>query len=186
MWRLPVCCLALVGIAGCGEGPSDLMPLSVGDSWVYLTRTGIKTYTQQLTVERPVAVGDVEGYELAGDLGVAHLAWSHGRLITDQMVGTRFDPPLVLYAPTNKDIAWSGAVYSSDRKETATGTVGTGKEKLDLLGRTVETQYSTVWLRVGTRNVVLKTWFEPGTGIVRQEQKTDNRLDLVIEYLGKG
>ena len=64
--------------------------------------------------------------------------------------------------------------------------MGNGKEKLELLGRTVDTVYSTVWLKVGARNVVLKSWFEPGTGIVRQEQKTDNRLDLVIEYLGKG
>lgn len=186
MWRLPVFCLALVGIAGCGDGPSDLMPLSIGEDWVYLARNGIQTYTQKMRVERQVAVGDVEGYELAGDLGVAHMAWSHGRLITDQMAGARFDPPLILYAPGNKDIPWSGAVYSGDRKEMATGTIGNGKEKLDLLERTVDTVCSTVWLKVGDKNVVLKSWFEPGTGIVRQEQKTDNRLDLVIEYLGKG
>lgn len=160
------------------------MPLREDHKWQYLVRTGLLNLPDSVKVTRRIAVADVDGYELASDLGVSHLAWRKARLITDQMAGARFTPPLPIFAPNEGAVPWQGWIYSGDKREPAKGTVSHTSTKLDVLGRQVETIRSDVFLKVSARRVQLSSWFEPGVGMVRQDQLTNGRLDATIELLG--
>ena len=161
------------------------MPLHEHHSWSYLVRSGLQNLPDKVTVTRSVAVGDVDGYELAGELGVSHLAWEKGQLVTDQMAGVRFTRPLPILAPNNDSVEWSGWADSGDHRDPAKATVTHASTKLEVLGRPVETIRSDVDLKIADRKLQLSTWFEPGVGIVRQDQRTNGRLDITLELLGE-
>jgi hypothetical protein len=54
---------------------------------------------------------------------------------------------------------------------------------LSVDSRLVDATESDVVLNLPSRAVTLSTWFEPGVGIVRQEQHTGNRLDIALELV---
>lgn len=160
------------------------MPLSEGAKWTYLVRA-VSSYPDAVMVKRQVAVGDAQGYEMQGRMGVYHLAWDKGRLVTDMMATARFIPPLILLAPHQKTTRWSGWVLSDDKRIPAKATITNSPQKLDLLGNPVETTRSDVTVNLAGQNLTLSTWFQPSVGIVRQEQRTNGRIDLTLEYLGR-
>ncbi len=171
-------------MAGCRSSGQDLMPLKVGEKRYYMARSGLKNLPDNVEVTRQVAIGDIEGYELSGNLGAAHLGWSHGRLISDQMSEVRFVPPLPILAPGDKLLEWRGWVLSGDVREPAKASVTHAAARLEKGGRPVETVVSQVDLKISNRSVQLLTWFQAGVGIVRQEQRTNGRMDLMLEFLG--
>jgi hypothetical protein len=159
--------------------------MKVGSKWFYMSRSGLRSLPDNLEVTGRVAIGDVQGYELTGDLGVVHLGWRGGRLVSDEMSGSRFTPPLPILAPAERKADWRGWVYTADRREPAKAFVTHSVIQLDQPGRSVKTVLSQVDMKLADRSVQLLTWFEPGVGIVRQVQRTNQRSDLMIEFLGR-
>ena len=49
-----------------------------------------------------------------------------------------------------------------------------------------ESDRTVVTLRVDGRKIELATYYAPGDGIIRQDQRTDERLDLALERIGGG
>jgi hypothetical protein len=157
--------------------------MEVGKAWVYMARTGLQSLPDNVRVTRRLSVDGVEGVELMGDLGVSHVAWSGSRLITDQMAGCRFLPPLPLLAVGEDQASWRGWVYSGAKREPWKAQISSQSAKLDVLGTMANTVCSSVDMSSGPLRLQVKTWFEPGVGIVRQEQRTNDRLDLTLELL---
>jgi hypothetical protein len=160
------------------------MPLKVGESWVYMARTGLQSLPDNVRVTRSVSVGDTEGVELSGDLGTAHLAWDGNRLVTDQMAQCRFVHPLpLLEAAQSKP--WQGWMLRGDKRYAFKAFTSQAPAKLDVMGMQANTICSSVELWSDKQHVEIKTWFESGVGIVRQEQRTNDRLDLTLELLAR-
>jgi hypothetical protein len=155
------------------------MPLQAGKRWTYLV-TNSMTMDQKIRstvqVKRVIPVGGVPGYELVSALGTSRLAWRGPELIASQMANTTFEPAIPLLGPVGSRRSWQGYVRTLGRAEAARATLET---KADRLGER-RTQKSTLRLSLPGRLVLVESWFEPGVGLVRQEQRTDGKLDLSL------
>jgi hypothetical protein len=170
-------------LVGCAGGDRELYPIDEHSHWSYFART-VNTTTDHVSYAGRVAVGNSNGYELKSDLGVIHLAWTNGNLVTDQMASSRFLPPLpILTEVSKKPVAWQGWIDTGDRREAARAKIVTDHAKLSLHGLLVDTTRTTVALSLADRQISLINWYRSGVGLVRQEQRTDGRLDMTLEYL---
>lgn len=184
MKALVLASAAAVGVcvSGCGGG-NDLMPMKLGTKWTYTVRSGFRSYVEEVTVEREQSVAGESGFYLGGALGPATLAWGGSRLLASQVASNRFDPPIPILVVGSAGWGWKGKIRGLGGGFDATMTAVATAEKLDLAGRKLTTTKSDLAIEVGGKTVRLTTWFSPGIGIVRQEQRTDGRQDLAIELL---
>lgn len=158
--------------------------METGRSWTYHARGGFVGYVEPVSVVRPLAVAGSPGFEIQGPLTSARLAWRDGRLLAEQVGGTRYAPPVPLLAQEGeKSIDWSGRAQVLNVGLGAKGTLTQDKEKLDLGGRQVETRVSTLLLEMPRRRVEIRTWFAKGIGIVRQTQHTNGIQDVAIDLV---
>lgn len=173
-----------VAVAGCGAGGEEWMPMEPGRTWTYHARGGFVGYVEPVTVERAIAVAGAPGFELRGPLTTARLAWRDGKLLAEQVGGTRYVPPVPLLAPeSEKSRDWSGRAQVLNVGLGAKGTLTQDREKLDLGGRQVDTRVTTLLLEMPRRRVEIRTWFAKGIGIVRQTQHTNGIQDVAIDLV---
>ncbi|MBX3118148.1 MAG: hypothetical protein KF784_03720 [Fimbriimonadaceae bacterium] len=161
------------------------MPLEVGSEWKYNVSGKFAKYVEPLRINKEVGVAGTQGVELTGPLGSSSMAWKNGVLYADRLAGTSYSPPLPLLAADSRTIDWKGTAswpMSGSVKVEARLTHEAQKLKLD--AREYETTRSRLQLVLdGKRSMEVTTWFAPGTGIVRQEQRTGGELDIRIDYL---
>ena len=119
-------------------------------------------------------VGGTKGYLLHSGMGDCRMAWDRDRLVASQLAGTLYSPPIPLLA--RNGTSWSGVVVTPSGKTAGHATVALANEKLDVAGRQYETIKTVVNLVVGTDRAQLTTWFYPGLGILRQEQRNGPAL----------
>jgi hypothetical protein len=177
---------AAIGLSGCGSSKNELFPITEHSRWNYTVRA-VKQYQDHVSYSGRVAVGLTNGYELKSDMGVLHLAWSGGSLITDQMAGSHMRPGLPLLTSSSGPTSWAGWIDSDDRSEPepAKATISCVHVKLDLHGTTVDTVRSNILIILPGKKIDLVSWFQPGLGLVRQEQQTNGKLDVMMEYLNQ-
>jgi hypothetical protein len=168
---------------GCRGGQQDLMPLDVGKSWTYHVISGLDSRVESVKAVRPVAVDGVEGMELNGPLGISRLAWRQNSLIAESTSNLRFHPGLPLLAANGSHSKWVGQVTWMGRDIPATADTIQRLKSLPLNSRVIESTESEVVLHLPSRAITLTTWFEPGVGIVRQEQHTGVKLDIGLELI---
>jgi hypothetical protein len=132
---------------------------------------------------RPVAIEGVDGMELNGELGVSRLAWHGNSLVAESTCNLRFSPALPLLAQNEKHVSWTGYVTWMGRAIPCSADVTQKQQAITLVARTIESVESDVVLRLPSRAITLVTWFEPGVGIVKQEQRTGQKLDLGLEMV---
>lgn len=188
----------VVGTLGCGGG-SDLMPLEVGKTWNYIVRAKFSTYVAPVKVTRRLSVASVPGFELTSILGSTRLAWSGDALVTDRLVNTQFTPALPLLYRTGEtsERLWKGRVVFVDRSApnqvdflagkglvTATQSQKPDNE-LEYNGMKLHCIRSTIHMKTAAREIELLTWFAPGIGIVKQEQRTDGTLLVSLSLVPK-
>ena len=176
LWLLP----AVLLMPGCNDDGEAYMPLSMHKKWSYLVDDGVNKMPDHVKVTRQVPVGSAQGFELTGELGISRFAWQNGRLITDDLSNTRFMPPLPILATRDRRVHWRGWVFSGNKQEPAYADVDFVKVKKD--GDFID---STVTLKVDQRQMSLVTRFQADYGIVRQEQRTGDQLDLSLMALSR-
>jgi hypothetical protein len=176
-WGLFALCFA-----GC-SGSAAWMPLSSGREWQYLVREADRVIEVRCT-ER-ARVGLHNGWQLEGEGGRARMAWVDGELICSEMSAMRFEPPIVLLKPANERSVWSyhGRGMSNTRSAPISMTVAQAPAKLRLGASDRETLLVTLSGRFGDTQIQLKTWFERGEGILRQEQRNGGDLVLSMELV---
>ena len=180
--------LAIVGASllfGCG-GPPRLMPLSVGQRWDYRYRWGMEREMGRVAVVREVPVANGMGWELKGPMGVARLGYVGDRLVAEQLGGAFLAPALPIGIPAKSQALWRGWVVSAAGRKAAKATVVASEATLKVRGRRQRLNRTVVTLRTGDHTVELATWYAPGDGIVQQEQRTDDKLDLALERVTGG
>lgn len=178
-----IAAIAVVG-AGCGPKDQGMMPSKVGTQWTYTVRAGFQSYVEPVSVERHVSVAGVQGFELGGPLGQSRMAWREGRLVASRLGSARFDPPVPLLVPGGKGpYEWKGTFGSLAGSGQATAILEQRTETVNLGARSLPCTRATLRVERGDETIELITWFSDGTGIVKQEQRTNGRQNLALELL---
>lgn len=178
LWAL----LALAAL-GCGGGSQTYMPLAEGNTWTYEVRVDSVTSVSDLKVTERVAVGRHSGWRLTGAMGDSRLAWAGDSLLAAELAGTNYWPPIPIFA--NDGTLWNGAVVTATSRSAATAKLTRGTETLKVGGREFKTVKCVVDLKVQDEHIQLTTWFFPGKGVMRQEQRSGPRLtrDRFVECI---
>lgn len=179
---------AIVGaslLLGCSGSPR-LAPLAVGDHWDYRFRRGIERDVASIRVTREVPMVGGRGWETKGPMGVSRLGYRGNDLVADELGGAFLTPPLPLGIPVKSHDQWRGWVTSAAGRLPAKATIAATEAKLSVGGRLRTLNRTVVTLRTGNHTVELTTLYAPGDGIVEQEQRTDDKLDLVLERVSGG
>lgn len=177
--------LLLPLLLGC-SGKDRLLPLSVGQKWDYRYRWGVEREIGRIEVVREIPVANGTGWELKGPMGVARLGYVGDQLVADQLGGAFLTPALPIGIPVKSRALWRGWVVSPVGRRPAKATIVASDASLKIRGRRKSLNRTVVTLRVGDRTVELTTWYAPGDGIVQQEQRTDDKLDLALERVSGG
>ena len=193
--------IPLVALGACGQGGPSYMPLVDEKEWSYIEKSSFQENVTSAKVGKKVSVGGVEGRVLTTELGESRLAWNKKRLVASMLANTTFIPPIPLLVedkiPEKKKSREEEFVPVEELpvKFESLGKTRNAKATLSQRRTTVqlatgETSVVETVLKVqldGTKdNVVLelRTWFERGVGIVRQEQRTNRMLVVGIEKVG--
>ena len=172
------------GLMGCSRS-QEYFPLEMDRSWTYDVRSGLATFVVDVKVTKKVPVGSSYGYQLEGPLGMTRLAWSGNRLISDNLPNTRIGPPITLLAPgETKPILWQGFIETMGKSNSAKATLTQKVEKLQHGSRKYDTIKATLEIKTDDRKIELITWYAPDMGPLRQEQRTNDVLDVAMKYLG--
>ena len=179
-------CLAFIPLmlVGCTQS-SELMPLKVGQSWIYESITPIGKNVRTVTVQKRVSVNRDEGYELHSESGITNVVWSHGTLYAGKLAGTLYTPPLpmVRSGVDKAEWNWEGQIRSPLRS-----VDGMAQGKQEVVDRTVgghktKATQVTLTISVGKKKLEVVTWYGAGTGVVGQEERVDGVLVNKLSYV---
>lgn len=193
--------LLFVNLCGCSamtslQGGPSYLPLSEGAKWTYAVTTTFRTPVTDLKVGPKTTVGNTSGRVLSSPLGESRLAWDGPKLIVSQLANCRFNPPITLFRedkiPEKKkqrsqefvDVdEWKGRLESFDVSRPATGALSMRQSKLTIRKKEVSTVETKVLIKTEKGEMEIRTWFERGVGIVKQEQRTNRNLLVSMELL---
>lgn len=173
---------------GCARDDT-LMPLEVGQEVTYVVKTGFASAIEPVKIVRNLPVAGVRGVEMTGPLGSSRLAWKDGVLLADATSHGRFSPPIPLLdaklTEKSKPRTWHGRLEILGQEQPANAILTQKKETIALGSRRVATTVSTLTLDLPASNgkIELISWYQPGTGLVQQEQRTNGRRVLRLELL---
>lgn len=163
------------------------MPLEPGSRWDFAVRSGFLIAVEPVMVVGRSSVGKVSGARLNGPMGPSRLAWSGSQLISSELAGTRFSPPVVLLKSDLKSGTWqwSGKVMSAGQwlpakatftQQSGTFTLPKSENEMGSLSVAVQLVQAGV-----TRETALT--FVRDLGVVRQETREGGKFVASIEYL---
>lgn len=157
------------------------MPLEAGHVWKYQYEAGFTGGVEDVKVSGRSA----GGWQLNGPLGPSRLEWRDGKLISAQMAGRRFDPPLPLLHPDRGEgeWTWSGRMSYGTETWTTRFKIVQKKSKYTVAGRPIDALQTTISGEIGGRQYESIQVFGPGIGLVRQEERDGGRFLGAIEYL---
>ncbi len=171
-------------LAGCSKQP-DLMPLRVGRTISYEVTHGMEKHVESMTVTAEVPVMGQTGYEISGPMGVSRMVWKDGVLYASQTANAILDPPIPLVSLDGKVKRWNGTLESLDVSSDASAELVQKQVKGVEVGlRKIDATLSTLTVKLPRGTIEVLTWFQPGVGLVQQEQRTGNVLVLRMEMVG--
>lgn len=175
--------LALIAVAvGCG--PPDPFPLETGRKWSYSVRGGLSSRVESIRVVGPIAVDGRPGWRLAGSLGVAAMAWTPDALVAEQVPGTRFSPALpILYRSPERAATWRGMITWMNGVAEAGADIAQEPVTIDIGGRKMKVTQVRHRFTMPNGLSELVSWYAPGIGLVRQQQRDGDRLVRSLEWL---
>jgi hypothetical protein len=182
-WSAGIVAVAVLA-AGCGGGKE--FPLSLGRSWSYMVHMDFNvSRVEEVKVLRKVPVAGVTGYELGGPMGQSRIAWKDGILVAQQLPNATFNPPIPLLVggveKATKD--WKGMIGAVGKGTPATATLIQEGDTQTFTGRPVRTTRSTLTIIAGPQKIELITWYQKGQGPIRQEQRTNETLQVALESI---
>jgi hypothetical protein len=159
------------------------MPLGEGNTWEYVVRLDGDETTQTVKTVRRAPVGDADGWLLESQMGSFRLGWDGDVLLAAELPDSSYSPPIPLLAPQRTE--WSGTVSTPTGRSAATAKLVRTNERLDVGGRQYQTIKTVLTLDSDGEKVQLTTWFFPGMGILRQEQRRGPGLtrDRFVEFV---
>ncbi len=176
--------LVIFATAGCAPTAGNYLPMAVGDTWSYQSRTGLNSSVVDLRVARKLPVGSGPGFELVCQAGASRLAWRGDTLVASQLAGTFYSPPVPVFVPAGKTpVAWEGTVTQMGKSTQAKGAASVADSEAKAGSKTVPAKQVTLTIESGGTQTEVTTWFVNGLGIVRQEQRINGLLVNRLTYL---
>lgn len=181
--------VSVAGLAGC-RAKNDWMPLKPGSTWTYKINATFDEREESMRVLRPMTVAGAEGVEISSPFGVSRLAWRDRILWADRTANIQFDPPLPLLEPfanitldkkQKEDPAykdglevdhWEGKITMLGKQRDASAKLFEIEDQLPLGKKKVSTLRATLKIDVQGHDVLLKSWYQQGVGLVQQQQFT--------------
>ncbi len=193
--------IPMIVIGACSQGGPSYMPLVDEKEWQYSETSSFQRNVPTVKVGKRVSVGGVEGRVLNGDLGESRLAWNKKTLQASMLSNTMFNPPIPILVedkiPERKKSKdeefiraenWTGHFESYGKSRRATATLSQRRTTITLTSG--ETNVVETVLRVqlaGSKDdipIEVRTCFERGVGIVKQEQRTNRTLIMSMDKIG--
>ncbi len=170
---------------GCGSGDA-YFPLEENREWKYLVSTPAGSSVARLRVIERVRVGLTTGWKIEGNSGESRMAWSGGQLLVSDFSAMRFEPPIAILKPNEIEATWQwkGRTSSRGAHAAAQATGSQKRDRINLAGAERDCLLSVITLTFRDSKLELRTWFQSGIGIVRQEQHFDGRLSAALEWIG--
>lgn len=189
-------------LMACGQGGPSYLPLVDEKQWSYSVVSSFQNNVVAVKVGNKISVGGVEGRVLHSGLGESRLAWNNKKLMASMLANTVFIPPIPILLedkiPEKKKSrdaefviadTWKGQFESLGKVRKATATLSQRRSTIQLT--TGETNVVETVLKVqieGAKDDVsleLRTSFERGKGIVKQEQWTNRTQIVSMELIGE-
>lgn len=187
-------------LMACGQGGPSYLPLVDEKEWSYIARSSFQDNVVNLKVGNRISVGGFDGRVLTSELGESRMAWDNKRLVASMLSNTIFIPPVPLlvedkipdkkkdreaeFVPAEE---WTGSFESLGKVRKAKATLSQRRSTLQLTTGEVNVVETVLKVQIdGAKDEVpleLRTWFERGKGIVRQEQRTNRMLIVGLEFL---
>jgi hypothetical protein len=157
----------------------------MGREWTYSVRSGYSSRVETLRVHERLSVAGVSGWELAGPLGVIRVARKGSQIVAQRLAGADFDPPLPLLIDSAEaaNLKWSGKLSHIDGVSKARAEISQTLSKAQFKGESVQALRTVLNLQTPKHRIEILTWYVAGLGPIRQEQRTDGRLDVALQLL---
>jgi hypothetical protein len=174
-----------LAVAGCGN-PGELYPLKVGSEWTFTVIDQFAQRVQKVKVTRRVPVALTNGYELDGPMGISRLAWKGSTLYAEEFPNTRvYKPmPILVAGDPKANLSWSGTVQFMGQTVPAQATLHQEPESIDIGTKKFDTVHATLIVKIPGKSIEVQTWYAMGIGPIRQDQRTNGKLDAHLELLG--
>lgn len=175
--------MVLLVVVGCG-GPSHV-PLEVGARWEYAVSEALGSRIEQVSVVGHVSDAGGRAFRLVGDSGESYLRWRGGWLEAGKLAGTRYAPPLPLAHESgeSRTLRWEGRVLTPRGWRGAAAEIEQKQGKTMLGADEVAALHTSVEIRVDGETIRLDSWFQRGTGLIRQRQRRGDRVERSLVYL---
>ena len=136
-------------------------------------------------VSREAIVGNTMGYRIEGDGGPMRMAWVGSELYVSEIGFLRFDPPILFLKSFESSANWTyqGICESATRSSKISAEISQTSTKLKLSGVDHSTMLVGLKTKVNGADIELKTYFERGIGVVRQEQWNNGLSVVYIEWI---
>ncbi len=143
------------------------------------------TRVEEVKVLRKVPVAGVTGYELGGPMGQSRIAWKDGILVAQQLPNATFNPPIPLLVggveKATRD--WKGMIGAVGKGTPASATLIQEGDTQSFTGRPIRTTRATLTIIAGSQKIELITWYQKGQGPIKQEQRTNDSLQVLLEAI---
>jgi hypothetical protein len=176
--------LAAVGCTNPNQS-NAFFPLDGTKKVTYEVKTGFLKFVEAFTFE-PLKTSPATGrFVVKSGLGNSVFFWNNRVLYTIQTPRTFFDEPVPILSILDGTLSTDSAILKAGRKLPVRISTESKAETLQIANRSVPVRYSIVTLKSNTDEVQLKTWFQSGIGIVRQEQRMNGELDYSLQLLSE-
>ena len=118
-------------------------------------------------------------------MGISRLAWRTNTLYAEAFPNTRVNKalPILIANDPKASVNWNGTVETANFSRPATASLNQQTDNIQVGTRRYDAIKATVALSTGSDSYELITWYAKGLGPIRQEQRTDGKLDYKVELL---
>lgn len=186
----------LLVLGGCSAGGPTYLPLTPGKTWTYSVRSGFQSNVVTMKVGRAKNVGEYHGRVIESPLGDSELAWAGPKLISDQFANSRFSPPICIFneakipakkKPRDNEFVevetWNGRIESFGVQRSAKAKLRQRRSSILLSSGQTQVVETVLEIELKSGKIEVRSWFERGKGIVRQEQRTLRNFVVSMELL---
>lgn len=183
---LPPLLAGFLANSGCSSSEA-WFPLREGEHFAYLVRTATSARLVKMHVGMRERYAGISLSRLSGE-GEWLVGWDGDRLMVGEMPLLRFETPLCLLQPTVSQRTWTyeGYGYDFEGRVRLQATISQEPYSLNPGEKKGETLRVVLTTRIRGVPVELKTWFQKGKGIVRQEQWRNGRRIALWERVANG
>jgi hypothetical protein len=192
----PLAIILVILVVGCGGGGPSYLPFGEEHEWTYQVSSGFQKNVVTVKVGAKTSVGALEGRIFESPLGENRLSWQDSRLLGSQFANSQFNPPIPLL--DDKKIPeksksreavfveverWKGKIESFGNQRSATAILSQRRDNIQLASGNTNVVETVLDIQIDKTRIEVRTWFERGRGIVRQEQHTNRNLVMSMQLL---